>query len=502
MNPAEQIVLIGVAQQCWKDRDRSRTPMDALQAVTTQALSDSSSEKVIGAVDAMVHVPFLLNQVPEMATAMPRNPGAAVAERLGISPKQYTADVGGNLPQHLVNEFARRLRRGAHKVVMISGVELLSTFLGSLRSGDPFPDWTSGVSSEPEQLGSTPAMSAPTELIHQLYEPINVYPLFESALRHAKSLSRDAHQSLLGRLVSSMSDVSADNPYAWKRERLTPEQVVSTDNGNRMISYPYTKLMNAIINVDQAAAIVMTTAKEAAALGVDSSRWVYLRGGASVHDSWFLSERTSLHSSPALEAAGQAALERSGLALDELSHFDLYSCFPSAVQVACDALGLAIDDPRGVTVTGGLTLFGGPGNNYTLHAIASMVERLRETGEAGLVSANGGYLTKHAVGVYSAEPGGDAWGESDDGPLQAAVDSIASTVLADAGEGAFTIDAHTVSFSGDEPRAAITLGRLQDGRRCAAVSEDAVLMEALLENDCVGSVGAVSHRDGMNTFFL
>ena len=502
MNPAEQIVLIGVAQQTWKDRDRSRTPVDALQAVATQALSDSGSEKVIGSVDAMVHVPFLLNQVPEMAASMPRNPGAAVAERLGISPKQYTADVGGNLPQQLVNEFAQRLRRGAHRVVIVSGVELLSTFLGSLRTGDPFPDWTSGMESDAEQVGATPAMSAPSELLHQLYEPINVYPLFESALRHAKGLSREAHLSRLGQLISSMSAVSADNPYAWKRARFTPEQAVSTENGNRMISYPYTKVMNAIINVDQAAAIVMTTAKEAAALGVDPSRWIYLRGGASAHDSWFLTERVSLDSSAALENAGKAALQRSGVALDEISHFDLYSCFPSAVQVACDALGLSMDDPRGVTVTGGLTLFGGPGNNYSLHAIASMVDRLRESSGSGLVSANGGYLTKHSVGVYSTEPGDDAWADADDSSLQAAVDALEAPTLADVGDGAFTLEAHTVSFNGDEPRAAITLGRLDDGRRCEAVSEDAAVMQALLDDDCVGSVGAVSHKDGVNTLSL
>ena len=131
-----------------------------------------------------------------------------------------------------------------------------------------------------------------------------------------------------------------------------------------------------------------------------------------------------------------------------------------------------------------------------------MVDRLRKSSGSGLVSANGGYLTKHSVGVYSTEPGDDAWADADDSSIQAAVDALEAPTLADVGDGAFTLEAHTVSFNGDEPRSAITLGRLDDGRRCAAVSEDAAVMQALLNEDCVGSVGAVSHKDGVNTLSL
>ncbi|WP_439107420.1 acetyl-CoA acetyltransferase [Congregibacter sp.] len=503
MNSDLQPIIVGVGQAVWRETDVARTPIDALQAVASKALSDTGSERLIDAVDSIVHVPFLMNQVPGLADAMPVNPGLALAKRLGISATQYTSDVGGNLPQQLLNEFAGRLSRGDGGVVLLCGVELLATFLGAVRSGQPFPDWGTGEDDTAIQIGETPVMTAATEQAHGLYEPINAYPLFESALAHAKGLTTAEHQAVLGQLLSDMSAIAQRNPYAWKTQQLTADQVLSTESGNRMISYPYTKIMNAVLTVDQASAVILTTVGKAKELGVDSRQWIYLRGAASAHDSWYLSQRASLHESPALVAACDAALKQSGLSLDELTHFDLYSCFPSAVQAGCDALGLALDDPRGVTVTGGLSLFGGPGNNYSLHAIAAMVDHLRETEHgAGLVWANGGYLTKHAVGVYARDTGPQAWEPGDDESVQTAVDAVPLPALVDEATGSFVIEAHTVSYAKGQPERAIAVGRLADGRRCVATSDDQRLMETLVSVNCVGHKAEVVHVDGLNRFEL
>ncbi|EAQ97818.1 acetyl-CoA acetyltransferase [Congregibacter litoralis] len=503
MNSDSQPIIIGVGQAIWRERDVTRTPVDALQDVGTKALSNTGSEQVLAAIDRIVHVPFLMNQVPGFAEAMPVNPGAALAERLGISAAQFTSDVGGNLPQQLLNEFARRLSQGDGDVVLLCGVELLATFLGAVRGGDGFPDWATGQEDTALQVGETPVMTAPTEQAHGLYEPINAYPLFESAQAHARGLSVDEHQALLGKLVSDMSHVAAENPYAWKNQALSADAVLSTDGGNRMISHPYTKVMNAVLAVDQAAAVVLTTVGKARELNIDPERWIYLRGAASAHDSWYLGQRMKLSESPALKAACDGALSQSGLDVEELTHFDLYSCFPAAVQAGCDALGIQPDDPRGVTVTGGLSLFGGPGNNYSLHGIASMADRLRETpGGAGLVWANGGYLTKHAVGVYAREPGDSPWVPGDDEMLQAAIDALPLVELVDAGEGGFLLEAHTVTYAREGPTRAIALGKLADGRRCAAVSDDPDVMHALVSGNYVGQLAQVRHEDGLNRFRL
>jgi acetyl-CoA C-acetyltransferase len=171
------------------------------------------------------------------------------------------------------------------------------------------------------------------------------------------------------------------------------------------------------------------------------------------------------------------------------------------VQAGCDALGLELDDPRGVTVTGGLSLFGGPGNNYSLHAIASMVDCLRgsENG-AGLVWANGGYLTKHSVGIYAKEPGGNPWEPGNDELLQAEIDALTLPALADEGSGGFVLEAHTVCYKQDTPERAIAIGRLDDGRRCVAISTEAQLMQALVDGNCVAQKAVVRHEDGLNYF--
>lgn len=501
MHADTQPIIIGVAQDVWRERDVSRTPVDALQAVAEAALADTGSAKVQGAVDSIVHIPFIMNQVPELAGAMPKNPGAAMAQRLGISAMHYTADVGGNLPQQLLTEFAARLSRGEGSVVLLCGVELLASFLGAVRAGEGFPDWASGREDDAQQVGETPVMTAASEHAHGLYEPINAYPLFETALRHHHGLGLEAHRARLGALVSSMSAVSAANPYAWKTRAYSPQEVLSTENGNRMISYPYTKLMNAIIAVDQAAAVLLTTVGKARGLGIDPARWIFLRGASGSHDSWYLSQRESLAQSPAMAAAAKAALAQSGLSLDQLTHFDLYSCFPSAVQIGCDALGLSVDDPRGVTVTGGLNLFGGPGNNYSLHAIASMTERLRETSNgAGLVWANGGYLTKHAIGVYSRQATDLPWSPGDDEALQREIDARQLPPLTEQGAGRLSVEAYTVSYAGSEPSRGIVLGSLADGSRCVAIASESADIERLLAEDCVGTAGQVGHRDGINHF--
>ena len=174
-----------------------------------------------------------------------------------------------------------------------------------------------------------------------------------------------------------------------------------------MVAYPYTKLLTADLQVDQGAATILCTAAAAEAAGVPRERWVFPLAGADAEDHWFLSHRADFHSSPAIRLAGASALALAGSTIDDMAHLDLYSCFPSAVETAAAELGLPLDDPaRPLTVTGGLTFGGGPGNNYGTHAVASMVDTLRaDPGSRGLVTGLGWYQTKHSVGIYGTAPG-------------------------------------------------------------------------------------------------
>ncbi|WP_116364336.1 acetyl-CoA acetyltransferase [Parahaliea mediterranea] len=495
-------VLIGVAQQTWRDKDPSRSLVDALAEVSAAALDDCGAKGISAAVDTVATVPFLAGLVPGLAELLPANIGDALCQRLGLSAQTFTAHVGGNTPQQLVNHFAGRLARGESRGVLISGGELIATLSQALKTGADVSHWKQGGSVEPVWLSDNRRPCSPLEQAHGLFEPVNTYPLFESALRHARGWSQQQHLAALGGLISRMSAVAAANPHAWRQQQWTPEAAISTADRNRMISYPYTKVMNAILAVDMATAVVMTTAQQARDLGVAPEQMIYLRGGADGNDIWNVSERPVLHQSPAIRACAGAALAQAGLAVDDMGLFDIYSCFPSAVQVACDAIGIKIDDPRGVTLTGGLTLFGGPGNNYSSHGIVEMVQQLRAgRGEHGLVTANGNYLTKHSVGVYSRQPGPAPWPEAGCRNLQPELDAQDTIAVDESPSGRGTIEAFTASYEGEAPARGIVVGRMEDGRRFLANTDaDAAVLARLVSEDLVGVAGEVTHTAEGNRF--
>jgi acetyl-CoA C-acetyltransferase len=229
-----------------------------------------------------------------------------------------------------------------------------------------------------------------------------------------------------------------------------------------MVCFPYPKLMNAIIETDQAAALIVTGSETARELGIPEERWVYLWGCGDAKDKWFVNERVDYHTSPAIRAVTQRALGMAGVTVNDIGAFDLYSCFPSAVQLGLEALGLKPDDPRPITVTGGLPYAGGPGNNYVGHSIAAMVERLRDRRhEFGLVTGNGWFVTKHSAGVYSARRPAKPWRRTDPAIDQAHVDAMASPPFIDAAEGEAVVETYTVAFDREgEPEQGIIVGRL------------------------------------------
>jgi acetyl-CoA C-acetyltransferase len=337
----------------------------------------------------------------------------------------------------------------------------------------------------------------PVEQRHHLQMPTNVYPLFENALRASRGWSLERHREHLAQLCAGMAAVARDNPYAWFRDGKTAEQISAVGASNRMIAFPYPKFMNAIINVDQAAALLMTDVDTARALGIPQRKWVYVRGSGDATDHWFVSDRVDFSSSPAIRLAGQRALAQARLDIDQVDYFDLYSCFPCAVQIAADMLGLPVDDPRPITVTGGLPYHGGPGNDYSTHAIARMVERLRDTpGSTGLVTGVGWYLTKHAVGVYSSAAPGHPFEREDPERYQCIVDDEPHPELAITGAGLGTCETYTVQHDRDgNPSVGIVAVRLADGRRCWANITDTAILERLEQHEFIGQEGQVRHHE-------
>lgn len=417
-------------------------------------------------------------------------PPFTLADALGAPPPRiavYTA-VGGNSPQWQVNAAAEAIQRGEAGLTLVAGAEALESARAAAKYGVTVSRGDRGDVGE--ITGDQRPGVSEAEMAIGLAAPAMVYPVFENAIRARHGRGLEEHRQLMAELLARFSEVAATRPEAWFPERRTPEQIATPSPQNRMVAYPYTKLMNAIIRVDQGAALLLAPTELAQELGVPEERWVYVWSGAEANDVWFPLERPTLSESPGIRAAGSAALDGAGLGIDDVAHIDLYSCFPSAVEMACEAFGLALDDPRGLTVTGGLAAFGGAGNNYATHSVAAIVERLRqEPGAVGLATALGWYITKHAVGLYgTTPPPGGEFRRADTTAAQAAIDAAALDPPRRDAEGECEVESYTVVCDRDGSAQAVPLVcRTGDGRR--AVATAAADLGSYMEREVVGEQG-------------
>jgi acetyl-CoA C-acetyltransferase len=496
-----QPVLVGAGQLI----DR---PDNLSEALNPLSMMQNTSE--LAAIDAGL-LPDQLQNLDTLVvvnTVGPKlfaNPPAALARRLGAKQaEQFITGTGGNTPQTLVNTFAEDIANGRRSMVLLSGAEALDT-LAKAAKADFKLDWPEdeGNWPKPNLLWPERAGSNPVEQAHGMVAPIVTYPLFENALRNHYGRSIEAHQQTLGELFSPLTKIARDNPFAWFPTQRSSKEIVTPTLINRYIGFPYTKYMNAIMQVNQSASVLLTSDVKARQLGIDESRWVYLHGHCDVDDIWHVSERIDFHSSPALEAGLASAFEMAATTVDEINHFDVYSCFSAVLEVTRDALGMTPDDNRLLTVTGGLPYFGGAGNNYSMHAIATMMDRLRSApGEKGLVTANGWYLTKHALGIYSAMPPSIPFRTQDPNTLKSLISTMSHPKLDPHAQGSGTIETFTVLYDRTgTPQSGLIIGSLDNGSRFVALTpSDTHLLEQMTLYDPIGQRGQVTSGEPTNLF--
>ena len=420
----------------------------------------------------------------------------AVGRRIGADPARAILEpVGGQGPQHLVNELAQAIGAGELGMALICGSEAISTVRHLTARGEQ-RDWTETVGGQLEDRGLGARLTTPDLSRHGARSAISCYALMENARRARLGLSRADYALEMGRLFAPFTEVAAGNPHAMSRDVHTAEALATVTASNRLTSDPFPRRLVARDQANQGAAVLLSSVGRARALGVPEDRFVYLRGGADVQERSPM-ERSDLSASPASVLAARRALETAGVSLDEIDIFDFYSCFPIAVFNVRDGLGLAADDPRPLTVTGGLPYFGGAGNNYSMHAIAQMTRRLRADRAAiGLVAANGGFMSKYSVGVYSARPA--RWRGFDSRSLQAEVDGWAAPPVA-AGEGDGVIETYTIDH-GQKTPIGIVIGRLREGgARFAAMTDpadEAVVRRMIADDPSGGAVSVVVDGEG------
>ena len=488
-NPDRSLCIIGTAKRTWHPGQAAPEPLEMWEEVARSAAADTESRSdVLAAVDD-------LGVVHCQSWAYDDPPGR-LASRLGIQRARMSQSIlAGTSPQRLLNAAAERMTAGDCQLALVVGGEALASRRAIQRAGETVR-WSSPHPNPPTLPVDLDEWYLQTEIDHGILPAWLTFALLGQA-RWAERGATDEDRCAIGRLMERFNEVAVGNPAAWFRKPRVAAELDVPSPDNRMVAVPFTKRMTAFLDVDMAAANLLATRAEADRLGVPEDRRVYLRGWGFARDEVHIGARAELGSSPAMRTATGRALRMAGVTVDDVQIFDLYSCFPSAVQFAIDALGLDPTDPRPLTVTGGLPYHGGPSSNYMGHSISHMVDELRARPGLGLVTGIGMHMTKHVAAVWSSSAGDPLPPEPDAWPAHRAAEDVHRE-----GRGSARIAAATVVHHPDgTPSHAVAICDLPGGGRCYARSDEEDIIATVADDGWVDATAALAAGPGdTNTF--
>jgi acetyl-CoA C-acetyltransferase len=492
-------VIVGVGEIV----DRPEDPRAALEPLALM------SEALLGAErDAGRRVLSKLDSLDIVHQITWRYDGTAarLCERLGIASRRAVYGItGGETPIRYLHEAALRIWRGESEVAAICGAEAQHALARAKGAGIELP-WTPPAGFVEHPMRREDRLR-PIAIRHGMVLPVQIYPLYENATLAAWGQTPAQAQAESAKLYSRFAAVAAANEYAWSRKPYTPNEIATPAPDNRLIAFPYTKRMVANPAVNQGAAVIVMSAARAKALGIRSAGWIYVWGGAAANEPRDYLARDQYVRSDAQETVLQAAERVAARSNATLGATELYSCFPCVPKMARRTLHLSEDSTP--TVTGGLSLFGAPLNDYMTHATCAMVRTLRSgNADAGLLYGQGEYVTKHHALVVGRRPADVPLDDAYD--LQAQADAKRGTVpmLAEDYEGPATIETHTTIYDRDgHPEFGTVLGLTSGGTRVMArvPKDDSSTLAALtdLGRSPVGLSGRVIRSaDGLLRFAL
>ena len=466
-------VIIGVGQvseQPGQTGYLARSPAELGAAALRAAIVDCRArDNVASAVDTIAVIRQFENSTPVSLAPFGKsnNFARSLGRRIGADPRRAILEIsGGQGNQKLVGELAEQIALGHSELAIIAGAEAISTTLHLKAQGET-RDWSETVPGELEDRGfGVEGLGDNTLRQHGFAGAIPGYALFENARRARLGRSLQQYRRDIGELFAPFTRVAAMNPHAASHVERSAEELATVSDRNRIVAEPYTRMTVARDQVNQAAAVILCSVAKARAIGVPENRWVHIHGVVSANEPTPL-QRPDLSQSPAAAAATRRALEIAGQHFEVMNFIDLYSCFAIPVFNIIDNFALSVDDPRGFTLTGGLPFFGGAGNNYSMHAITEAVMRLRaRPGTWGLVGANGGFMSKYAVGIYSTLPA--SWAEPA-ARVQKLADSSARLPVIDRAEGSAVVDTYTIVPRERGDLGAVVARHAASGARCVAV---------------------------------
>ena len=483
-------VIIGVGQYSERVGEpgyEALSYMDLAGRALGSAIADSgASGEVASAIDTLAAIRAFEMSRPDRkppfgaADNVPR----AIAKRVGANPaRAILTTTGGQTNQQLVGEFASAIAAGASQCAVIVGAEAISTVLALSAKGE-MPDWSEAIGGALEDQGfGMDDLMEPALFAHGASGAIPLYALAENARRAKLGMGLEEYRLEIGKLFAPFTRVAAANPHSAAPVERTAEELATVTDRNRIVAEPYPRMTVARDQVNQEAAVIVASAGLARALGVPEDKWVHIHAVTAATELK-LSQRPDLAGNPASLASVDAALSRAGKGIDAMRYIDFYSCFAIPVFNQCDHFGLAVDDPRGLTLTGGLPFFGGAGNNYSAHAIAEAVQRVRgDRGAYALVGANGGWMSKYATGIYSTDPA-DWSGNDRFAVLPKATDKVP---VAREPVNAAVVETYTIN-RGPKGAEAIFIGRSDAGERVVGNADltDAATAEAFESGEPFG----------------
>lgn len=496
MNDSQRIpVIIGIGEMLDRQVDERLEPLEMLLQCARSADEDAGGGW-LRQVDSI--------RVVNSMTWNYRDLPSLLGQRLRLrNPEAIHGPVGGETPVRQLLDGALDIADGLRDVVLLCGAESTRTLMQIMGQGRT-PPWTA-PDPDARRLEAEDFVT-PLCARYGLTLPLEVYPLYENATRSAWGLSFEEAQAESGMIGEAMSKVAAGNPYAWSGKPMAAADIVTPSDKNRYVTFPYTKFQVAQIGVNQASAVLLTHRDAALAAGIPEDRLVYIWSGAGAQEPDDVLARANYTSAPALDQVLQRTLEINGVQASELDLFELYSCFPVVPKLARRALDLPADAP--LSVTGGLTFFGGPTNNYMGHAITAMTRALRNSeGRKGLLYGNGAFVTKHHAAILATTPPSQPVRNLD---LRGAAETAPGEVpeLLEHYEGPATIESFTFSYTpkGKPDRGTVILRTPLGQRTLARVTGSCSETVAWLldpHNQVIGSQGEVyDGNDGLNHFAL
>jgi acetyl-CoA C-acetyltransferase len=432
-------------------------PLALLEAALKRAEQDSGAP-LLRDIDSLDIVNFLSWRYSD--------PAAQLSAKLNITPKHaYYGPVGGESPIRYLHEAAQRIARGESTVAAVCGAEAQSTATKAERSGVTLP-WTPFAHDAPEPLRGA-SYQKPTAVKLGVFRPITVYPFYEAATAaHWGLTPREALQES-GDLWSKYSKVAAGNPNAWLKREFAADDITTPTPDNRLIAWPYTKLMVANPTVNQGAALLMTSLAKARAAGIPENRLIHVWGGASAEEPRDYLDRDQFFESHAQNAVLKAVMSLVGGSGKAFDAIELYSCFPCVPKMARRTLGLGADVQP--TVNGGLTFFGAPLNTYMTHAACAMVRKLRDGADLGLLYGQGGFVTKHHGLVLSRRAPDRAIAQDTSVQAEAERHRGAAPPFVTEADGRGTVESFTVIYGGKgEAQHGVVILRTPDNARALA----------------------------------